>query len=131
MSFLCVPLALINPLHHERCIASSPHGGVCPESVDFTKRVSAHLELALSKPESKPETRAINFRNAARLMICDNHEDRLREACRIARRWEEQAAQQSNAIIHSLASTEIPTYKQSPRSQISSESVIMRQSLRI
>jgi hypothetical protein len=37
-------------------------------------------------------------------MICENHEDQLQEACRIARWWEEQAAQQSNAIIHSLAS---------------------------
>ncbi|KAL3470091.1 hypothetical protein BJX99DRAFT_57202 [Aspergillus californicus] len=107
MSFLCSPLTLINPLHREMCIASSPHGGVCLESIDFTKRVSAHLELALSKPE----TRARNFRNAARLITCDNHG---KEARRIARLWEEQAAQQSNALIHSLASTEIPTYKQSP-----------------
>ncbi|KAL3468685.1 hypothetical protein BJX99DRAFT_120919 [Aspergillus californicus] len=73
MSFSCSPLTRINPLHRERCIASSPHGGVCPESIDFTKRVSAHLELALSKQESKPETRARNFRNAAKLMTCDNH----------------------------------------------------------
>ncbi|KAL2783012.1 hypothetical protein BJX66DRAFT_350026 [Aspergillus keveii] len=107
---LQMPLTLINPLHRERCIVSLPHGGVCPESIDFTKRVSAHLKLALSKPESKPETRAINFRNAARLMICDNHENRLREARGIARRWEEQAAQQSNALGDSLASTEFPTY---------------------
>ncbi|KAL2810593.1 hypothetical protein BJX63DRAFT_444547 [Aspergillus granulosus] len=84
MSFLCSPLALINPLHHERCIASSPHGGVCPESIDFTKRVSAHLERALSKPESKPETQAINFRDAARLIIYNNHKNQLREARRIA-----------------------------------------------
>jgi hypothetical protein len=128
MSFLYTPLALINPLHREGCIVSSPHGGACPESIDFTKRLSAHLELALSEEESKPEAQAMNFRNAARLMTCDNHG---KEACRIAAWWEEQAAQQSSAIIHSLASTEIPTCKQSLQSRISSEGGIMRQSIRI
>ncbi|KAL2801500.1 hypothetical protein BJX63DRAFT_426681 [Aspergillus granulosus] len=86
MSFLCSPLTLINPLHRERCIASSPHGGGCPKSIDFTKRVSADRELALSKQMSNPKTRAINLRNAARLMTCDNHG---KEARRIARLWEE------------------------------------------
>ncbi|KAL4941313.1 hypothetical protein BDV06DRAFT_212788 [Aspergillus oleicola] len=85
MFFLCSPLTLIDPLYRERCIASSPYGGVYPESIDFTKRVPPHLELALSKQESKPDTRAINLRNAARLMICDDHENRLQEARRIAR----------------------------------------------
>lgn len=130
MSFLC-SLTLINPLHRERCIASSPHGGVCPESIDRTKQVSAHLELALSEQESKPETRARNLRNAARLMICDHHGNRLQAARIIGRLWEEQAAQQSNTIIHSPASTEIPTCKQSPRSQISFEGGLMRQSIGI
>ena len=115
---MCSSPSLIDPLHHEKCIASSPNGGVCPESIDFTIRNSAHLELALSKPE----TRATNLRHAARLMICDNHKNRLQEARSIAREWEEQAAQKPHAIIHSLASTDMPTYKQFP---------IMRQSIGI
>jgi hypothetical protein len=82
MSFLCIPLTLVNPLHRERCIVSSPHGGVCPELINFTKRLTAHLELALLEEELKLETRAGNFINAARLMTCDNHG---KEACRIAR----------------------------------------------
>ncbi|OJJ52136.1 hypothetical protein ASPSYDRAFT_52360 [Aspergillus sydowii CBS 593.65] len=86
---MCSPPSLIDPLHHEKCIASSPNGGICPESIDFTTRISAHLELALSMPE----TRATTLRSAARLMICDNHKNRLQEAHRIAHGWEEQAAQ--------------------------------------
>ncbi len=127
MPLLCIPLTLINPLHRERCIASSPHGGVCPESIDFTKRVSAHMELVLSKEESKAETRERNLWNIAKLMICNNHENRLQEVRRITCLWEKQAAQQSNAIIHSPACTEVPTYKQSPQSQISFEGGKMRQ----
>jgi hypothetical protein len=118
MSFLCNPLTL---LHHERCIASSPHGDVCQESIDFTTRGFAHRELVLSEQEPRSEARATNLRNAARLMICDNHKNRSQEARRIARLWGKQTAQQSNAIIHSPASTEVPTYKQSPHSQISFE----------
>lgn len=118
MSFLCNPLTL---LHHERCIASSPHGDVCQESIDFTTRGFAHRELVLSEQESRSEARATNLRNAARLMICDNHKNRSQEARRIARLWGKQTAQQSNAILHSPASTEVPTYKQSPHSQISFE----------
>ncbi|OJJ52282.1 hypothetical protein ASPSYDRAFT_52194 [Aspergillus sydowii CBS 593.65] len=83
MPRLCIPLTLINPLHCERCIASLPHGGVCPESIDFSKRVSAHMELVLSKEESKAETRERNLWNIAKLMICNNHENRLQEVRRI------------------------------------------------
>ncbi|KAL4912592.1 hypothetical protein BDW62DRAFT_194274 [Aspergillus aurantiobrunneus] len=89
MSFLCTP---INPLYRERCIASSAHGDVCQESIDFTTRGFAHRELVLSEQESRSEVRATNLRNAARLMICDNHKNRSQEARRIARLWEELAA---------------------------------------
>ena len=118
MSFIRSPLTLINPLHSERCIASWPHGGVCPASIDFAKRVSAHIELSLSQQKSYPETRATNYRNAARLMICGNHKNPLQEARRVARLWEEEAIQQSEAIIQSLASTETPSYNQTPQTHI-------------
>ncbi|KAL4805747.1 hypothetical protein BDV18DRAFT_139781 [Aspergillus unguis] len=124
MSFSCISLTLINPLHRETCIASSPHRGVCPESIDSTIRELAHLELALSKPEN----RAKDLRNAARLMICGNHKNQSQEARRIARLWEDQATQQPNAIIHSLASTDIPTYKQTPQSQTPFKGGIVRHS---
>ena len=106
--------------------ASLPHPTeVYVKSRSTSPRGSPHI---WSWPcRNRPKARAINLRNAARLMICDNHKNRSQEARRIARLWEEQAAQQSNAIIHSLASTEIPTYEQSPQSQISFEGGIMRQ----
>ena len=115
MSFIRSPLTLINPLHSERCIAPSPLGGVCPGSIDFATRVSAHIELSLSQQKSNPETRAINFRNAARLMICGRHQNPLQEVRRVARLWEEEATQQSEDIIRSLASTETPSYTQTPQ----------------
>ena len=107
---MCSSLSLIDPLHHEKCITSLPNRGVCLELIDFTIWNSAHLELALSKPE----TWVTNLRHTARLMICDNHKNWLQEAHCIACEWEEQAAQKPHAIIHSLASTDMPTYKQFP-----------------
>ncbi|KAH8430203.1 uncharacterized protein LDX57_007872 [Aspergillus melleus] len=89
----------IDPLHHERCIPSSPDG-VCPGYIDFTKRDFAKTELSLAKQASNPESRAKGFKNAAKLMICDRHKDTLREARRVAHQWEEEAAQNSNATMH-------------------------------
>ena len=57
-----------------------PHGGVCPESIDFAKRVSADIELSLSQDsqqKSNPETRAMNFRNAAKLIVFKRRRESL------------------------------------------------------
>ncbi|KAH8430028.1 uncharacterized protein LDX57_007699 [Aspergillus melleus] len=111
------PLNPINPLHHERCIASSPDG-VCPGQIDFTKRNFAELELFLAKQASNPKNRAIGFRNAAKLMICGNHEDTLQEAGRVARQWEE-AAQNSNPTMHSVARRQVSSYNQTSQESVS------------
>jgi hypothetical protein len=116
MSSIRTPLNSIAPLYRERCIAFSPDGGVCPGRLDVnaTERGFAQTELSLSK-ESNPANRAINFRNAARRMICGNHRNRMEEVRRVARLWEEEAAQQSNATMHPLFNTEISSYNQSPK----------------
>jgi hypothetical protein len=118
MSFIRPSPGFIDPLHSERCIASSPDGGECPVQIGFTERDIAQTELSLSKEEPNPETRAIHFRNAARLMICDNHRNRSQEARRVARRWEEEAAQQSKTTTHSLASIHVSSYNQTPKTHI-------------
>ena len=89
----------IEPLHHERCIASSPDG-VCPGQIDSIKRDFAERELSLANQAPNPKSRTIGLRNAAKLMICGRHEDTLREAQRVARQWEKGAAQNSNATMH-------------------------------
>lgn len=114
MSLIRTPLAVFDPLYHERCVASSPDGGICGRRIGDTERIFAQTELSLLAQEPNPARRAIGFRNAARLMICVNHKNRLEEARRIARLWEE-AAQQSNTTMHSLVNTEVSSYNQTSK----------------
>lgn len=103
MSLICAPLALSNPLYRERCIASSADGGVCLRWIDANsaERDIPQTELFLSNQVPKLAKRAIIFRNAAKRMICGSHKNRLEETRRVARLWEEEAAQQCNAAMHS------------------------------
>ncbi|KAH8430051.1 uncharacterized protein LDX57_007722 [Aspergillus melleus] len=100
----------IEPLHYERYIASSPDG-VCPGQIDSIKRDFAEREPSLANQASNPKRRATGFENAAKLMICDRHKDTSREARKIARRWEREAAQNSHRA--SVASKQLSSYNQS------------------
>ncbi|KAJ1713212.1 hypothetical protein NYO67_4608 [Aspergillus flavus] len=115
MSLIRTPLVDFDPLYHARCVAPSPDGGICGRQIGDTERIFAQTELSLLRQEPSPERRARGFRNAARLMICDNHKDRSEQARTVARLWQVEAAQQSKDNMRSMASIHVSSYGQPPK----------------